>query len=140
MNDTAIPLDISFQEEGLPSTRTAGPRGPETTTTDMTAVARHGDPSVSARQTGHEATKRVRPGATWVRPSDLAAAVGARAAGQGIDFQAELARRARRLPIRAAATTGQAMSGRARRLLPVGEFGVPAHTSQAAARSGIGLR
>lgn len=58
-------------------------------------------------------------GVEWVRPTDLIARGSARVAGAGIDFQKELARRAR------ASTTGRMheLGDRARRLPPVSAFG-----------------
>ena len=58
-------------------------------------------------------------GVEWVRPTDLIARGSGRVAGVGIDFQIELARRAR------AAATGRmdVLSNRARRLPPISAFG-----------------
>ncbi|MFK4763097.1 hypothetical protein ACI3KS_19400, partial [Microbacterium sp. ZW T5_45] len=83
-----------------------------------------------------------------VRPTDLLAARTGRVAGQGIDFQAELARRTRRAPgqayrgARTVARSGiRVVSERARRLPPVTAFGrgggSPRHSW--VSRSGIGL-
>lgn len=58
-------------------------------------------------------------GVEWVRPTDLLVRGGSRVAGAGIDFQAELARRARGT----AASGARAMSPSARRLPPVSAFG-----------------
>ncbi|TFB71547.1 hypothetical protein E3O06_11930 [Cryobacterium glaciale] len=63
--------------------------------------------------------RAARPGLEWVRPSDLLSTGGARVAGRGIDFQAELARRLRRAP----STVRRAMRERADRLPPLSEFG-----------------
>lgn len=65
---------------------------------------------------------------------------GGRVARRGIDFHAELARRARHLPGQTVAATRRAMSERARRLPPVTAFGVHSRSHPAPARSGIGLR
>lgn len=58
-------------------------------------------------------------GVEWVRPTDLVARGASRVAGAGIDFQRELARRAR------AATSDhvRALGQRARRLPPLSVFG-----------------
>lgn len=113
---------------------------------ETSALARHRDPSLTKDAT--EATKKQRPGVEWVRPSDLMVSRSARMAGRGIDFQAELARRSRRVPgqayraTRTGARTGvRFVSERARKLPPVTAFGRGAgeHYSWVS-RSGIGLR
>lgn len=82
---------------------------------------------------------RVR-GVVWVRPSELMSMAGARIAGRGIDFHAELARRARRPAVQAVAMSRRAISELARRLPPVTAFGRAGHPAAGATRSGIGLR
>ena len=65
-----------------------------------------------------------RPGIVWVRASDLLSSGTGRIAGRGIDFEAELARRMRRIP----PTSRRAIRERADRLPPLSEFGqVRAH-------------
>lgn len=64
---------------------------------ERSAFAMHRDPSLTAGKSGPQVGR----GIEWVRPSDLIAASSARAAGRGIDFQAELARQARRAPVHA---------------------------------------
>ena len=115
---------------------------------EVSALARHGDPSVTNRKAdaGAEAGRR-RSGVEWVRPTDLLAARTGRVAGQGIDFHTELARRTRRAPVQAyrgartvARSGARAVSERARRLPPVTAFGrggTPGHSW--VSRSGIGL-
>ena len=56
-----------------------------------------GDPSVPKGQSMPE-PERGRPGLVWVRPTELSTMLGARSLRRGIDVEAELARRARRLP------------------------------------------
>lgn len=86
-------------------------------------------------------------GVEWVRPTDLLARHTATLSGRGIDFQAELARRAR-TPI----TTGLHWAGRsvgdrvgvrvgerARRLPPISAFGHHSVTSSSPVRSGVGM-
>ncbi|MBL3690489.1 hypothetical protein D3226_11045 [Leucobacter chromiireducens subsp. chromiireducens] len=63
----------------------------------------HQDPSL-IRQS---ATSKVGRGLEWVRPSDLIAANSAKLAGRGLNFQADLAYRARHLPHRARAARQQ---------------------------------
>lgn len=76
----------------------------------------------------------------WVRPSELARQATAYIVGRGIDFQAELARQARRPVARVAAASRRAVSDHARRLPPVSAFDHRDHTAPGAAHSGIGLR
>lgn len=112
---------------------------PSTARDEALALARHRDPSLTkkaAKQTG----KKPEHGVAWVRPSELMTQAGGRAAGRGIDFHAELARRARRLPGQVVAVTRQAMSTRARRLPPVTDFGTQVRSNPATTRPGIGLR
>ena len=79
---------------------------------------------VKPLQGASEAIKRRDPtaahnGISWVRASDLINTGTGRIAGRGIDLQAELARRLRRVP----ATTTREMRERARRLPPLSAFG-----------------
>lgn len=60
-------------------------------------LAVHGDPSVPTGRSRPE-PDRGRPGLVWVRPTELSTMLGARSLRRGIDVEAELARRARRLP------------------------------------------
>ena len=71
-----------------------------------------------AREDTQHAIVRGR-GVEWVRPTDLIARHSAHAAGRGLDFQAELARRTR-TPISAGA---RRLGDRARRLPPISAFG-----------------
>ncbi|WP_193081542.1 hypothetical protein [Brevibacterium aurantiacum] len=121
-------------------TRTAGTEADE-----ASALARHKDPSVTGKDAVAE-TEKAR-GVEWVRPSDLLASRSQRVAGRGIDFQAELVRRSRRVPVRAVRATGRgitktgaAISERARKLPPVTAFGRGAGERHSwVSRSGIGL-
>lgn len=76
---------------------------------------------------------RVR-GVEWVRPTDLMARHGATVAGRGIDFQAELARRARE-PV---ADRLHRLGDRARQLPPLSAFGRGHPTPSGPRRSGVG--
>jgi hypothetical protein len=60
-------------------------------------LAVHGDPSVPTGQAMQEPDLG-RPSLAWVRPSEMTTMLGARSLRRGIDVEAELARRARRLP------------------------------------------
>lgn len=61
---------------------------------ERSAFAMHRDPYLNTGTSG----RRLGRGIEWVRPSDLIASSGARIAGRGIDFQAELVRHTRRAP------------------------------------------
>ncbi|MGO3153455.1 MAG: hypothetical protein ACTIJJ_12685 [Galactobacter sp.] len=85
-------------------------------------------------------------GVEWVRPTDLLARQSATLAGRGIEFEVELARRTRkvtgdvtRASGRGLGKTAQAISGRARRLPDVSEFGRGSRHQSWVSRSGIGL-
>ena len=62
---------------------------------ERSAFAVHRDPSLT---TSTGPGSRVGRGIAWVRPTDLIASSSARIAGRGINFQTELAHRARRAP------------------------------------------
>lgn len=109
--------------------------------------------AVEAAKIGHRAegtktaqeARRVR-GVEWVRPTDLLARQSATVAGRGIDFEAELSRRTRRLPgaaVRASthgvSTIRTAARERPRRLPDVSEFGRGSRMPSWGTRSGIGL-
>lgn len=114
---------------------------------EVAALARHGDPSQPKTTAATEAVKKARPGVEWVRPTELMLSRSGRVAGQGIDFQAELARRSRRVPGQAyrATRTGvrsgvRFVSERARRLPPASAFGRGSGERFTwVSRSGIGL-
>ena len=75
-------------------------------------------------------------GVEWVRPTDLIARHSAHAAGRGLDFQAELARRTR-TPIGAGV---RRLGDRARRLPPISAFGrSTAPQAQQVSRSGVSM-
>ena len=133
--------DRRMREE---SPRSSGTVTPVAAEGEVSALARHRDPSLSEK-TGKQTTKP-RRGVTWVRPSELMTQAGGRVAARGIDFEAELARRTRRAPAtaiqagrRGVETARQTISARARRLPPASEFGRPARTHSWVTRSGIGL-
>ncbi|MCO5311617.1 MAG: hypothetical protein M9952_01585 [Microthrixaceae bacterium] len=87
-------------------------------------------------RTGKQQTAAVRGrGVEWVRPTDLIARHSAHAAGRGLDFQAELARRTR-TPLRIGM---QAARDRARRLPPITAFGRRTVTTSAPTRPGVGM-
>lgn len=76
-------------------------RQPETTSSpetlgseDISHLARHGDPSLTRPEPTTLTGRRI----AWVRPTEVHAYAGT-AIGRGIDLQAELTRRARRVPL-----------------------------------------
>lgn len=77
----------------LPETRPELVEGVEA---ERSAFAVHRDPSLTSP--GADPGSRVGRGIAWVRPTDLIASSTARIAGRGINFQSELADRARRAP------------------------------------------
>ena len=89
-----------------------------------------------ARTLKHDDTVIRGRGVEWVRPTDLIARHSAHAAGRGLDFQAELARRTR-TPIGAGV---RRLGDRARRLPPISAFG---HSStpvtRQVSRSGVSM-
>lgn len=115
----------------------------ETATAEASELARHRDPSLTDKDVAAAAAKKKARGVEWVRPSDLLVSRSARLAGRGIDFQAELSSRARRLPgqtYRATRTGMRTMSERARRLPPATAFGRGSGERFSwVSRSGIGL-
>lgn len=109
---------------------------------EVSELARHTDPSQAkktAEKQAPEAAEKAKGGIVWVRPSELMTQASARAAGRGIDFHAEIARRARRPAVQAVAASRHAISERARRLPPVSAFGRRGQSPSGATRSGIGL-
>lgn len=80
------------------------------------------------------ATARAR-GVEWVRATDLMARGGSHVAGAGIDFQKELARRART----ARTDRMHAVGDRARRLPPLSAFG-RGGTDRGVDRGAVGMR
>lgn len=76
-----------------------------------------------------------RRGVEWVRPTDLIARHSAHAAGRGLDFQAELARRTR-TPLGAGV---RRLGDRARRLPPISPFGRSSAPASQVSRSGVSM-
>lgn len=141
MNDTDPIGQANPDAESTNSTTTAGLAESQ----EVSELARHADPSqaVAGRAsapTTAEASEKAKRGVVWVRPSELMSMASARAPGRGIDFHAELARRARAPMGQAVATSRRAISERARRLPPVTAFGRRSSSPAGATRSGIGPR
>ena len=74
-------------------------------------------------------------GVEWVRPTDLIARHSAHAAGRGLDFQTELARRTR-TPLGAGV---RRLGDRARRLPPISAFGRSSTPASQMSRSGVSM-
>ena len=83
----------------------------------------------------HTPAGRRARGVEWVRPTDLIARHSAHAAGRGLDFQAELARRTR-TPIGAGV---RRLGDRARRLPPISAFGRSTAPASQVSRSGVSM-
>jgi hypothetical protein len=116
------------------SLETTGASTPE----EVSALAKHQDPSRPTRETGIVGPGG-RNGITWVRPSELMVTGTSRIAGRGIDFQAALTLQSRRLTRQSIATSRHAINERAHRLPPLSAFGRTTRQSADVGRSGIGL-
>ena len=97
---------------------------------DVSEFAVHGDPSRQAVPGPAPDAATGRSTVAWVRPTDLFVSLSGRASGRGIDFQAELARRTRRLPSNAVAVSRRGIARRSHRLAPVTAFGVNTPAAQ----------
>jgi hypothetical protein len=109
-------------------------RSPE----EVSELARHGDPSLSRPPLSLSGAERVRSEVVWMRPTELVPAVTGRVAGQGIDLESSLARRARAFPTQGVAATRRAIRERALHLPPVEAFGRGRADHGPVRRSGIG--
>ena len=109
-------------------------RSPE----EVSELARHGDPSLARQPLSLSGAERVRSEVVWMRPTELVPAVTGRVAGQGIDLESSLARRARALPTQGVAATRRAIRERALHLPPVETFGSGRAGHGPVRRSGIG--
>jgi hypothetical protein len=105
---------------------------------DVSEFARHGDPSLERPPLSLSGSEQVRSEIVWMRPTELVPVVTGRVAGQGIDLETSIARRARTLPTQSIAATRRAIRDRAVHLPPVTAFGSGRHAHGAVRRSGIG--
>ncbi|SDH21484.1 hypothetical protein [Microbacterium pygmaeum] len=105
---------------------------------EVSEIARHGDPSLERLPLSLSGSERVRSEVVWMRPTELVPVVTGRIAGQGIDLESSIARRARALPTQGIAVTRGAIRDRAIHLPPVTAFGSGRHIHNAVRRSGIG--
>ncbi|HMR12112.1 MAG TPA: hypothetical protein PKE42_00110 [Arachnia sp.] len=117
------PTPAPVDERPEPIERTGTPEAVEAVT-----VARDDQDNAPAHQ------RRAR-GLEWVRPTDLIARHTAMLSRRGIDFEAELARRAR-API---TNRLHDLTDRARRLPPLSAFGRNSTASSGPVRSGLGM-
>lgn len=113
--------------------RADGPVGAE-----VSEFTRHGDPSLTKQPLSLSGSETGRSEIVWMRPTELVPAVTGRVAGQGLDLESSIARRARALPTQGVAATRRAISDRALRLPPVTAFGSSRRAHGAVRRSGIG--
>jgi len=104
---------------------------------EVSELPRRRDPSLQKKRPVDRLDPR---GVAWVRATDLVAQSTARWAGRGISFEAELARRMRRLPVQATGASRTAIAERARRLPPLSAFGRSGIGTSQPTRSGVGLR
>ncbi|MBU3994889.1 MAG: hypothetical protein KKF42_03780 [Actinobacteria bacterium] len=134
------PEDMNHEHEHQHEPTPVSTRTPEAVeAAEVSDFAVHGDPSQTARVA--EAAKRVPGrGVEWVRPADLMTRAGSHVAGRGIDFQAELARRARTLGFQKTPVSRTGIDKRSHRLPPASAFGrnsgAPRHSW--VSRSGLG--
>ena len=145
MNESTIrPRTLAREEAAEPS------RAARAEEAEASALAHHRDPSLAGKGKGANAedeAKKKALGVEWVRPTELVAYRSGRVAGRGIDFQAELARRSRRLPgqtvrvsRRGISDASARLSERARCLPPASAFGRGSGERYSwVSRSGIGL-
>lgn len=105
---------------------------------DVSEFARHGDPSLERPPLSLSGSEQVRSEIVWMRPTELVPVVTGRVAGQGIDLEASIARRARTLPTQSVAATRRAIRDRTVHLPPVTAFGSGRHAHGAVRRAGIG--
>lgn len=129
--------------------RARGDSAPVTDHTTPEAGDETGAPEAvraAAARRGADSTPRATAkarGVEWVRPTDLLARHTATLSGRGIDFQTELARRAR-TPIttglhRAGHAATNRVGDRALRLPPISAFGHSGATQSGPVRSGVGM-
>ncbi|GAA3871271.1 hypothetical protein GCM10022381_12980 [Leifsonia kafniensis] len=112
----------------------------ERTAEEAALWAVHGDPSHRKPAASSASVTRWRSGVEWVRASELLSSAGGRVAGRGIDFQAELSRRARTLPVQAAAASRRTIRDRALRLPPASAFGRRGASAPLPTQARIGRR
>jgi len=105
---------------------------------EVSELAQHGNPSLAKQPLSLSGAERVRSEVVWMRPTELIPAVTGRVAGQGIDLESSLARRARALPAQEVAATRRAIRERTLHLPPAEAFGNGRVRHGSVRRSGIG--
>lgn len=128
--------DVRFRESG--DDRASSARSAGSADDEVSEFARHGDPSLERPPLSLSGSERVRSEVVWMRPTELVPAVTGRVAGQGIDLEASIARRARALPTQGVAATRRAIRDRALHLPPITAFGGGRHPHGDVRRSAIG--
>jgi hypothetical protein len=124
-------LEAERERAVAPARRAAEQRRDEAT--DVSELARHGDPSrpTTVPSTGTSLTDRLRAEhnrrqVVWVRPTDLLPSASGRMIGRGIDLRTDLARRIeerRQASAQATPVTRPGVRARARGLAPLTAFG-----------------
>lgn len=137
MNEYA-PDERVDSRQGARASVDFGDRADTSARDEVSEFARHGDPSLAKQPLSLSGSERVRSEIVWMRPTELVPAVTGRVAGQGIDLESSIARRARALPTQGVAATRRAIRDRALHLPPVSAFGSSRHAHGAVRRSGIG--
>jgi hypothetical protein len=128
---SGLPLRVDASERAR---ELVDKRSPE----EVSELARHGDPSLARQPLSLSGAEQVRSEVVWMRPTELVPAVTGRVAGQGIDLESSLARRARAIPTQGVAATRRAIRERALHLPPVEAFGHGRAATGSVRRSGIG--
>lgn len=127
--DPHDPRGLNTRRQPAPGSQSGGTLASETAGTPEAVQAAR----IQRDQAKHAAHQRAGRGVAWVRPSDLIARGSASLAGRGIDFEAELARKARAPMVAGAKHLGE----RAKQLAPLQAFG-RGHTGQTPTRSAVG--
>ena len=110
--------------------------------TDVSELARHGDPSRPTTVSSTSLTDRLRAEhnrsqVVWVRPTDLLPSASGRMIGRGIDLRTDLARRIeerRQASAQATPVTRPGVRARARGLAPLTAFGQSATHERSVSR------
>ncbi|WP_150462969.1 hypothetical protein [Nesterenkonia ebinurensis] len=129
-HDPHGPRGLNARRQPVPGSQNGKARSPEAAGTPEAVQAARIQRD-QAKHAAHE--RRAGGGVAWVRPSDLIARGSASLAGRGIDFETELARKARAPMVAGATHLGE----RAKHLPPLQAFG-RGHAGQSPTRSAVG--
>lgn len=137
MNDNDDPMNQHHQRPAdEPAPREPKERDPAETA-EMVGTPEAVKDADASRRVSRERLAGVRGrGVDWVRPTDLMAQGGGALSRRGIDFTAEVNRRARTGIVKGARWVGE----RARKLPPLSAFGRRGPAEQGQRRSGVGMR